>query len=196
MELVFASHNSKKLDEVRASLGPLYRVESLASLGWDAEIPETEDTLLGNARVKAQAVYRKLKRNCFADDTGLEIEALGGQPGVRTARFAGEKATGAENRAKTLALLADQSNRRATFKTVVVLIWDGAEHIFEGRVEGTITHEEHGLGGFGYDPIFRPAGRVETYAEIPLEETARISHRALAIAQMHDFLSQRVRAGR
>lgn len=191
MDLVFASHNPHKLEEVRASLGSRYPAVSLATLGWNAEIPETEDSLLGNARLKAQTVFRELKRDCFADDTGLEIEALNGEPGVRTARFAGEGATGKQNREKALRLLAGQENRKAAFRTVIVLILDGVEYIFEGRVPGEIAREEQGSEGFGYDPIFRPAGSAQTYAEMPLEERARISHRALAIAQMRSFLDGR-----
>lgn len=191
MNLVFASHNNHKLEEVRVSLGPLYSVVSLSSLGWSAEIPETEDSLIGNARLKAQTVYLELKRDCFADDTGLEIEALNGAPGVRTARFAGEGATGKQNREKTLLLMGDQKNRRAVFRTVIVLIRDGVEHVFEGRVQGEITLREFGAEGFGYDPIFRPAGYQKTYAEMPLEERARISHRALALAQMRLFLENK-----
>ena len=188
MELIFASHNRHKLEEVRASLGPGLEVVDLASLGWTAEIAETADSLVGNARLKAQTVFEEFGRDCFADDTGLEIEALGGQPGVRTARFAGEGATGQENRRKTLSLLAGQEDRRATFRTVIVLIRGGVEHVFEGRVEGEITEEEAGGGGMAYSPIFRPAGSGRTYAEMSLEERARISHRALALAQMRRFL--------
>lgn len=187
MELVFATHNQHKFEEAHASLGSRYPMLSLSSLGWTAEIAETEESLLGNARLKARAVYSELKRNCFADDTGLEIEALNGQPGVRTARFAGDSATGQENREKILQLMKGQNNRRAAFKTVIVLILNGQEHVFEGRVDGEITTQEHGAEGFGYDPIFRPAGFNQTYAEMPLEERARISHRALAIQEMRRF---------
>lgn len=190
MNLIFASHNQHKIEEVRASLGSPYSVTSLASLGWEAEIPETEDSLLGNARLKAQAVYSRLRQDCFADDTGLEIEALNGAPGVKTARFAGEHATAAENRKKTLLLMNGQENRRATFRTVIVLILNGSEYNFEGRVPGEISNTEVGNEGFGYDPIFRPSGYDQTYAQIPLEARARISHRALALAQMRQFLDR------
>lgn len=191
MDLIFASHNHHKLEEVRASLGNGYSVTSLASLGWDTEIPETEDSLLGNARLKAQTVFGRLQRDCFADDTGLEIEALNGRPGVHTARFAREGATGKENREKTLLLMTGQDNRRATFRTVIVLILRGREYVFEGLVPGEITLSEQGKEGFGYDPIFRPSGDDQTYAEMPLEKRTRISHRALAIAQMRLFLDRR-----
>lgn len=191
MNLVFASHNRIKLEEVRASLGPHYSVVALDSLGWTAEIPETEDSLVGNASLKANTVYKELGRDGFADDTGLEIEALGGQPGVWTARFAGEGATGVQNREKTLRLLNGQTNRRAVFRTVIVLILAGREHVFEGRVRGEITLEERGSGGMGYSPIFQPEGYTQTYAEMTLEQRARISHRALAIEQMRLFLESK-----
>ena len=191
MELTFASHNDHKLEEMRASLGERYSITSLKALDWNAEIPETEETLLGNARLKARAVFAQLQRDCFADDTGLEIEALGGQPGVHTARFAGEKATSEQNREKTLRLMEGVENRRASFRTVIVLIQSGQEHVFEGRVSGEITFKERGVNGFGYDPIFRPLGSDLTYAEMSLEHRARISHRALAVAQMRAFLEAR-----
>lgn len=188
MDLVFASQNPHKLEEVRASLGPRFPVVDLNSLGWTAEIPETAETLLGNARLKAQTVFNELKRDCFADDTGLEIEALGGQPGVRTARFAGEGATGSQNREKTLKLMASQNNRRATFITVIVLIQNGVEHVFEGRIEGEILREEKGEAGMAYSPIFRPLGSARTLAEMSVEERAKVSHRARALARMRKFL--------
>lgn len=188
MNLIFASHNHHKLQEVRASLGSRHSVTSLAWLGWTDQIPETEDTLLGNARLKAQAVDRRLGQDCFADDTGLEIEALNGAPGVITARFAGANASAFANREKTLRLMTGVENRRATFRTVIVLLLQGREYVFEGKVPGEITNTEFGKDGFGYDPIFRPAGFEQTYAEMPLDLRARISHRALAIAEMRHFL--------
>ena len=191
MNLIFATHNDHKVVEARASLGPQYQVTSLSSLGWTAEIPETAETLVGNALLKARAVSERFGRACFADDTGLEIEALDGKPGVWTARFAGPQATARENREKTLRLMAGQENRQAVFTTVIVLIMDGQEYIFQGRITGQITTREHGTGGFGYDPIFRPAGFEGTYAEIPLETKARMSHRALAIGQLREFLDRR-----
>lgn len=188
MDLIFASHNPHKLEEVRTSLGPDFKVMDLNALGWTAQILETADTFIGNARLKAQTVYKELQRDCFADDTGLEIEALNGQPGVRTARFAREGATGAENRAKTLALMAEHENRKATFRTIIVLIQNGVEHVFEGRVEGEILREERGDGGMAYSPIFRPAGHTKTYAEMSLDQRARVSHRALSLQKMRQHL--------
>lgn len=190
MNLIFASHNQHKLLEVRASLGPGYQVTSLAELGWATEIPETADSLLGNALLKARTVSQALVRACFSDDTGLEIEALGGRPGVMTARFAGEGATAKQNREKTLLLMANQTNRRAVFRTVIALVLDGREHIFEGRVSGQITTSERGGDGFGYDCIFQPSGFDQTYAELPLEEKSQFSHRALAIRQLQEFLDR------
>lgn len=190
MNLIFASQNHHKLLEVRASLGPRYQVTSLASLGWATDIPETEGTLLGNALLKARTISHRLGGACFSDDTGLEIEALGGRPGVLTARFAGEGATGKENREKTLLLMANQQNRRAVFRTVIALVLDGREFTFEGKVSGQITTSERGIDGFGYDPIFQPTGFDRTYAEIPLEKKAQFSHRALAIRQLREFLDR------
>ncbi len=190
MDLVFASQNTQKLDEVRIALGKQFHISDLKSFGWTAEIPETEETLEGNAKLKAQTVFKELGRDCFADDTGLEIEALGGLPGVRTARFAGEASTGQQNRQKTLALMANQENRRAVFRTVIVLIRKGAEHIFEGRVEGEITTSEMGSEGMAYSPIFKPLGSDKTYAEMSLDERSQVSHRAIALKQMRKFLEQ------
>ncbi len=192
MNLVFASHNPHKLAEVRASLGPRFSVVDLKSLGWLNEIPETADTLVGNAKIKAQTVFKELGRDCFADDTGLEIAALGGQPGVKTARFARVDATGQENREKTLRLMDGQSNRRAMFRTVIVLILGGCEHDFEARVEGEILTEERGSDGMAYSPIFRPLGSSKTYAEMSLDERARVNHRALAVQKMRNYLESQL----
>lgn len=184
MDLVFATHNPNKLEEVRAGLPPHFTVTSLASLGWVDEIPETESSLIGNSRQKAQAVYAKLGRNCFADDTGLEIDALGGQPGVLTARFAGVGATMQANRAKVLLLMKDQENRAARFRTVLTLIWNGRVYTFEGCVEGRIAEEERGGGSFGYDSLFIPSGYDVTYAEMPFAERNTMSHRAQALGKL------------
>lgn len=192
MSLIFASQNHHKLEEVRAFLGPAYAVRSLAEVGWDREIPETQDSLRGNALLKARAVFGVLGQDCFADDTGLEIEALDGRPGVFTARFAGPDATARDNRAKTLRLMENQQNRRATFRTVIALILAGREYVFEGEVRGAITTAEHGEQGFGYDPIFRPEGGRATYAEMSLEQRARESHRARALARLREFLARNV----
>jgi XTP/dITP diphosphohydrolase len=192
MKLVFASNNPHKLEEVRATLGPSFEILSLTSLGCRDDIPETQDTLRGNALQKARYIFAKYGRDCFADDTGLEIDALGGQPGIFTARFAGVNCTPADNRAKTLRLMAGVENRKATFRTVIALILGGKEYVFEGCVAGLITTVEKGEGGFGYDPIFRPAGFEETYAELDLALKSRLSHRARATLQLKEFLETRL----
>jgi XTP/dITP diphosphohydrolase len=189
MELLFASGNPHKLEEIRATLGPRFAILSLESMGFHEEIPETHPTLEGNALEKARAIHKRFGRDCFADDTGLEIEALGGAPGVFTARFAGVGCTPLDNRAKTLRLLSRVENRKAVFRTVIALILGGNEYLFEGRVEGEITTSEKGVGGFGYDPIFAPrfaAGK--TYAELDLATKSQFSHRALAAIQLKKFL--------
>lgn len=193
MKLVFASHNPHKLDEVRATLGPSYEVVALDTLGFQGDIPETQDSLLGNARQKARFIFDQFGLPCFADDTGLEINALGGQPGVHTARFAGVNCQSADNRAKTLKLMNGIADRSATFRTVIVLIIGGSEYHFEGSVAGQITTAESGLGGFGYDPIFQPEGYPQTYAELDLETKSRMSHRALATLRLKEFLADQLR---
>lgn len=191
MKLIFASNNPHKLDEVRVSLGPAYEIISLSALGFQDDIPETQDTLHGNALQKVRYIFDKYGRDCFADDTGLEIDALGGQPGVITARFAGVNCTPADNRAKTLRLMAGVENRKATFRTVIALIFDGKEYLFEGRVSGLITKVEQGDGGFGYDPIFQPEGFAVTYAEMDLITKSGLSHRARATLQLKEFFERR-----
>ncbi|NJL23894.1 MAG: RdgB/HAM1 family non-canonical purine NTP pyrophosphatase [Calothrix sp. SM1_5_4] len=190
MTLIFASNNPHKLEEVRAVLGPDFDILSLDSLGHRTEVPETQDTLRGNALQKARYIFDKFGRDCFADDTGLEIESLGGQPGVFTARFAGVGCTPAQNREKTLRLLTGIEHRTATFRTVIALILGGREYLFEGRVAGSITTTETGEGGFGYDPIFQPSGCNQTYAEMDLDTKSRLSHRALAASQLKAFLKK------
>lgn len=190
MHLIFASHNPNKLEEVRAGLPPHFTVASLESLGWIDEIPETQSSLMGNSRQKAQTVFQKLGQNCFADDTGLEIDALGGQPGVHTARFAGVGATMQANRAKVLELMKDCEDRSARFRTVITLILDGREYTFEGCVEGQIAREERGGGSFGYDCLFIPSGYEVTYAEMPFAQRHSISHRAQALAKLKLALEQ------
>lgn len=190
MDLVFATHNPHKLEEVRAGLPPHFNVTSLASLGWTEEIPETQGTLAGNSRQKAQTVFEKLGRNCFADDTGLEIDALGGQPGVFTARYAGVGATMQANRAKVLLQMKDRDNRAARFRTIITLMLNGREYTFEGCVEGRIALEERGPATFGYDCLFIPSGFEKTYAEMPLAQRISISHRAQALAKLKAALEQ------
>lgn len=189
MDLIFVSHNQHKFEEVRAILGPEHTVTSLSSLGWSEEIPETQSTLLGNAQQKARTVFAKLGRDCFADDTGLEIESLGNMPGVLTARFAGPNTTAEANRKKVLTLMKEQSNRRATFRTVIALILGGKEFAFEGSVSGQILTAERGPKSFGYDCLFVPSGYDLTYAEMPFQLRNSMSHRALALRPLRDRIT-------
>lgn len=188
MQLVFASNNAHKLEEVRRILPPPFEVLSLAEIGCHDDIAETAETLEGNSLIKARYIADKYHVNCFADDTGLEIEALGGQPGVYTARWAGEPCSEADNRAKTLRAMQGISNRKARFRTVITLIIDGRDYQVEGRVDGTIATEERGNHGFGYDPLFIPEGYNNTFSELPVEVKNTISHRARAVAALAQLL--------
>lgn len=188
MDIVFATHNRHKSEEACQILGPRWTLRNLHDLGQTEEIPETADTLQGNALQKAQYVYDKYHLSCFADDTGLEVEALDGQPGVYSARYAGEHCTFADNVRKLLHEMEGKSNRRACFKTVVALILDGETHFFEGRVDGIIIESPRGEEGFGYDPVFVPDGFSETFAEMSAEQKNKISHRGRAMAKLIEFL--------
>ena len=187
-KLVFATNNPHKLEEVRAILGSDVEVLSLRDIGCTADIPETADTLDGNALLKARFVASRYGVDCFADDTGLEVAALDGAPGVYSARFAGPGCTPADNVRKLLGLMQDAGDRSARFRTVVALIRGGKEYCFEGMVGGTIARTPAGCGGFGYDPVFVPEGYDRTFAELPPAEKNRISHRARAVAKLADFL--------
>ena len=187
--LVFATNNAHKLEEVRAILGNRIELLSLDDIGCHDDIPETAPTLEGNAHLKAAFVANRYHTDCFADDTGLEVEALGGQPGVRSARYAGGQGHDSEaNMRKLLRELEGKENRRARFRTVISLIIDGREHLFEGTVEGEITTEKRGDTGFGYDPLFRPDGYAQTFAELGNDVKNRISHRAKAVQKLCQFL--------
>lgn len=193
MDLIFATHNKHKVSEVQAMLPAGIHVRSLSDLGCDEEIPETQDTLKGNALQKAQYVVEHYHCNCFADDTGLEIDALDGRPGVYSARYAGEGCSFADNVRKVLAELQEVKElerRSARFRTVVALILDGKEYFFEGKVEGYITLSPSGNEGFGYDPVFLPKGWNQTFAEMDAADKNRISHRGLAIAKLVEFLNR------
>ena len=189
MELIFASNNKHKLDEVRALAKDRYKIISLSDIGCHEDIPETQPDLLGNALQKARCIYQKYQKNCFADDTGLEIEALEGRPGVYSARYAGEHCSFEDNMNKVLNEMQDISNRRACFKTVIVLLLNGKEYIFEGKVDGIILREKHGEEGFGYDPIFQPDGFQQSFAQMDLEEKNIISHRGRALVKLMEFLN-------
>ena len=192
MELIFATNNSHKLHEVKEKLRLInsnIEVVGLSEIGFFDDIPETGDTLQANALQKAQMIFDFCGKNCFADDTGLEIEALNGEPGVYSARYAGENCSFDDNINLVLSKLHGKTNRKACFKTVIALFLDGKIHYFEGRIDGEITTEKHGAEGFGYDPIFRPDGYSETFAELPLEIKNRISHRGRAIDELVKFLT-------
>lgn len=184
IELVFATHNKHKLAEAEAILGEGVLLLNLDDIGANDEIEETADSIEGNARLKAQSIAQGYSVACFADDTGLEVEALNGQPGVKSARYAGEPTNSQANIEKLLSELKGQHNRRARFRTVVSLIINGKEHLFEGIVNGHITEEARGHSGFGYDPVFVPEGETRTFAELSSTEKNKQSHRALALQQM------------
>jgi len=190
MQLVFATNNDHKLTEIRDILGDSFKLLSLKDLNIEEDIPENEPSLEGNAMHKARHVYGILNMNVFADDTGLEIDVLNGLPGVHSARFAGEDKNSDDNIDKLLDLMGSSENRKARFRTIIALILDGKEYIFEGISEGTIISERRGREGFGYDPVFVPAGSNFTYAEMPLNDKNKISHRARAFNKLKEFLYQ------
>lgn len=188
-KLVFVTNNAHKLEEVRAILGSTIEVLSLNDIDCHADIPETAETLEGNAALKAEYIYKNYGMDCFADDTGLEVEALGGAPGVYSARYAGGDGHDSEaNMKKLLVELEGKTHRKAQFRTAICLIEGGEERLFEGIVKGSIIEEKRGLSGFGYDPIFVPEGYAETFAEMGNEEKNRISHRARAVQQLCAYL--------
>lgn len=188
MRLVFATNNRHKLEEVRDILGSGVEVLSLSDIGCNDDIPETADTLQGNALIKARHIYNKYNVNCFADDTGLEVEALDGAPGVLSARYAGDGHDSEANMHKLLQNLTGKSNRNAQFRTVIALIIDGKEMLFDGIVKGCITEEKMGCSGFGYDPIFVPEGYSESFAQMGSDEKNSISHRYRATKKLNDYL--------
>lgn len=188
MELVFATNNTHKLEELQAIIGNRIKLLSLKDIGSNEEIPEDQATLEGNASQKAFYIYNKYGYNCFADDTGLEIEALNGEPGVYSARYAGEEKSAEANMDKVLAGLLKIKNRNARFRTVISLVIDGVEKQFEGIVEGSILNEKRGISGFGYDPIFQPTGFSKTFAEMNLTDKNKISHRGRAVEKLVFYL--------
>jgi XTP/dITP diphosphohydrolase len=188
MKIVFATNNKNKIAEVQQMLPSNIEIISLESIGCFEEIPETADTIIENAIMKANYVTQKYGYDCFADDTGLEVEALNGEPGVFSARYAGEQRNSEDNMNKLLAALADETNRKAQFKTVIALNLNGKQHLFTGIALGEITLEKTGYQGFGYDPIFKPEGYEATFAQLSLEEKGIISHRGKATEQLIAFL--------
>ena len=191
MELIFATHNPNKVREISTKLGKGFQLLSLRDIGYSNEIPEDHDTLEDNALQKARAIHAAFGKDCFADDTGLEVDALKGKPGVHSARYAGPECDSLQNIKKLLKEMKGVSQRSARFRTVIALIIDGKEHLFEGGIEGQITLSEKGLKGFGYDPVFVPKGHSITFAEMSLEDKNKISHRARAFAKMIEFLDKK-----
>ncbi len=189
-KLVFATNNTHKLAEISEMLGDKIELLSLKDIGCTADIPETADTLEGNAQLKAQYVYERYGLDCFADDTGLEVEALHGAPGVYSARYGGEAHNSEKNMDRLLRELGDEENRAARFRTVICLILEGKTHLFEGEVKGSILRERQGHEGFGYDPLFVPEGYTDSFATLGEEQKNQISHRARAAAKLMEFLKQ------
>jgi XTP/dITP diphosphohydrolase len=187
-QLVFATNNAHKLEEVAAKIAGKIELLSLNDIGCTDDIAETGVTFYENASVKSHYIYNRYHLNCFGDDSGLEIDALNGEPGVYSARYAGEHGNHAANMDKVLDQLKSETNRKARFRTVISLLWNGEEYFFEGAVEGSIRHERSGSAGFGYDPIFEPEGYPITFAEMNMEEKNNISHRAKAMEKLLVFL--------
>ena len=190
MKIVFATNNAHKLGEVSQVVGDKFELVTLRECGITEDIPENEPTLEGNALAKARYVYSRTGLNCFADDTGLEVDALGGEPGVRSARYATDGHDDEANKRLLLERMQGVESRAAQFRTAVALILDGKEYLFEGIVRGEIATEEHGEGGFGYDPVFFPEGGDKTFAEMSAEAKNEISHRGRAVRKLAEFLQK------
>ena len=190
-KLIFATNNAHKLSEVQAVLGDAFTLVTLRECGITEDIPETAATLEGNALQKARYIYEKTGADCFADDTGLEVDALNGAPGVHSARYATDGHDFAANNRLLLKNLEGVENRSAHFRTVIALILGGKEYLFEGVVRGEISHEELGDGGFGYDPLFLPEGRKESFAQMSAEDKNAISHRGRAVRALAEFLNSK-----
>jgi XTP/dITP diphosphohydrolase len=188
MKIVFASNNKNKIQEIQSMLPDTIQIVSLESIGCFEEIPETAATIEGNAILKANYISEKYGFDCFADDTGLEVDSLDGKPGVYSARYAGDQRNADDNMNKLLEELLVKPNRNAQFKTVIAMNFQGKQHLFEGIATGEITTEKMGTGGFGYDPIFKPTGYKNTFAELSLEVKNEISHRGKATKALLEFL--------
>jgi len=191
MKLIFATHNSNKVKEILPLIGD-NELSSLEDIGFHNEIEETGKTLEENALIKVRFIYDKFNENCFADDTGLEVECLDGAPGVYSARFAGKQKNAEDNMDKLLDLLKNKPNRKAQFRTIIALIIDGKEYVFEGIVKGEILEKKRGNKGFGYDPVFLPEKYDQSFAELPFNEKNKISHRALALKKLNKFLNEKI----
>jgi len=189
MKIVFASNNENKIKEIQQLLPENIQIVSLKAIDCHEEIPETADSIEGNAILKANYVTERYGYDCFADDTGLEVQALDGAPGVYSARYAGEQKNADDNMSKLLQALSKKDNRKAQFKTVIALNMKGEQHLFTGIASGEITTSKSGNKGFGYDPIFKPEGFEETFAELSLETKNKISHRALATQKLLQFFA-------
>ena len=192
-QLVFGTSNINKLKELKELVPASIQLQSMGDLGISGDLPETRDTIPGNALQKAEALYEQVKTNAFAEDTGLEVDALNGAPGVYTARYAGPERSAAANMDFLLKNLVEKEDRSAQFRTVIALFWEGETYTFEGIVRGRIASEKAGKGGFGYDPIFIPEGYEKTFAELPSSVKNTISHRARAVAKMVSFLEEKVK---
>jgi XTP/dITP diphosphohydrolase len=190
MKLLFATHNQNKVVEIAPLVPQFFEIVSLHDIGFQEDIPETASTLEGNSILKAETIFKKTGLNCFADDTGLEVDALNGAPGVFSARYAGEQKNAQDNMNKLLLELKGKQNRNARFRTVICLILSGEKYLFEGIIEGQIETKYMGTNGFGYDPIFTPKGHHHTFAEMTLAEKSKISHRSLAFDQLIGFLNK------
>lgn len=190
MKIVFASNNKNKIHEIQSMLPENIQIVSLESIGCFEEIPETADNIEGNAILKANYITQKYGFDCFADDTGLEVDSLNGQPGVFSARYAGEQKNADDNMDKLMKELSGKPNKNAQFKTVIALNFKGTQHLFVGIASGKITSEKMGTGGFGYDPIFKPSGYEKTFAELSLEVKNEISHRGKATKLLIEFLQK------
>ena len=192
ISLIFATNNQHKVDEIQSAIGNIIHVISLKDAGIDIEIPEPHDTLEANALEKSKTISKLTGLNCFSEDTGLEVEALNGEPGVKSARYAGDSKGSEENIQKLLTKLRDSSNRRARFRTVMSLIYEGNEFQFEGVCEGQIVDHKRGLNGFGYDPVFMPSQSNRTFAEMDAAEKNMFSHRKKAADKLVLFLQQQI----
>ncbi|GGH79058.1 XTP/dITP diphosphohydrolase [Filimonas zeae] len=188
--LVFATNNQHKVEEIRKVTGDRFHIITLKEAGIDIDIPEPHDTIAANATEKSTVIHRLTQQNCFSEDTGLEVDALNGEPGVKSARYAGDGRSSQDNIDKLIANLGSNHTRTARFRTVISLIWNNTEHLFEGVCEGRIIEEQKGLSGFGYDPVFVPEGGDKTFAEMTMEEKNTFSHRRKATDLLIAFLQQ------